>query len=89
MSGPQFFETRMGQTFYQGTMPRIARSLEKIANVMETKLDKSNKKIPKDKLLLAVIEQIDYDLEKEDTTSIHELLSFLPDKNLIDYLEEK
>jgi hypothetical protein len=31
MSGPQFFETRMGQTYYQGTMPRIAKALEAIA----------------------------------------------------------
>ena len=33
--GPQLHETRMGQTFYQGTMPRIARALERIANTLE------------------------------------------------------
>lgn len=29
--GPQFFETRMGQQYYQGTMRRIAKALETIA----------------------------------------------------------
>jgi hypothetical protein len=33
--GPEFFQTRTGQIFYQGTMPRIARALERIANVLE------------------------------------------------------
>ncbi len=28
MNGPQFFQTVMGRTFFEGTMPRIARSLE-------------------------------------------------------------
>ena len=28
MPGPKFFETRMGRTFYEGTVPRIARALE-------------------------------------------------------------
>ena len=35
MSGPQFFETRMGQTFYDGTMRRIATALEDIAKAMQ------------------------------------------------------
>ena len=26
--GPQFFQTRMGQTFYEGTMPKLARAVE-------------------------------------------------------------
>lgn len=30
----QFFETKMGRKFYEGTMPKIARSLEVIANSM-------------------------------------------------------
>jgi hypothetical protein len=34
----QFFETRMGQRYYEGTMPSIARSLEEIAK----ELTKSN-----------------------------------------------
>ena len=33
--GPEFFQTRTGQIFYQGTMPRIAKALERIANVLE------------------------------------------------------
>ncbi|APZ42619.1 hypothetical protein [Acidihalobacter ferrooxydans] len=34
---PDFFQTRMGETFYQGTMPRIADALERIANTLEAK----------------------------------------------------
>ena len=30
-NGPDFFETRMGRTFYEGTMRRIAAALENIA----------------------------------------------------------
>lgn len=37
MSGPQFFETRMGATYYQATMPRIAKALEAIAKALEVK----------------------------------------------------
>ena len=32
MPGPEFFQTKMGQRFYQSTMPRIAEALEKLAN---------------------------------------------------------
>jgi len=35
MSGPQFFQTRMGQKFYEHTMPTIADALEKIAKNSE------------------------------------------------------
>jgi hypothetical protein len=31
-SGPQFFQTRMGRTFLEGTMPRIARGLERLSD---------------------------------------------------------
>lgn len=30
----EFFQTQMGQSFYSGTMPRIARALDKIAEAM-------------------------------------------------------
>jgi hypothetical protein len=33
--GPKFFETRVGQKFYDGTMPRIAHALESIAASLE------------------------------------------------------
>jgi hypothetical protein len=29
---PEFFETRMGHHFFDGTMPRIAKALERIAD---------------------------------------------------------
>jgi len=36
MSGPQFFETGMGRKFYEGTVPRLARAVEKVAKELET-----------------------------------------------------
>lgn len=32
---PQFFETKMGQQFYDGTMRRVAHALESIATSLE------------------------------------------------------
>lgn len=37
MAGPEFFQTRMGQMFFEGTIPKIIRSLERIANALEKK----------------------------------------------------
>jgi hypothetical protein len=33
--GPSFFQTIMGHTFYEGTVPRIAKALERIAKALE------------------------------------------------------
>ena len=33
--GPSFFQTIMGHTFYEGTVPRIAKALERIAAALE------------------------------------------------------
>ena len=35
MSGPSFFQTLMGRSYYEGTLPRIARALERIAEALE------------------------------------------------------
>ena len=35
MSGPEFFQTVMGRHFYDGTMPRVAEALERIADALE------------------------------------------------------
>jgi hypothetical protein len=37
VSDVQFFQTRMGQQFYDGTMPRIAAALDKIAKALAAK----------------------------------------------------
>jgi hypothetical protein len=34
-NGPEFFQTGMGRTFYEGTMPKIAKALERLATVLE------------------------------------------------------
>ena len=33
--GPSFFQTIMGHTFYEGTVPRVAKALERIAAALE------------------------------------------------------
>lgn len=38
MPGPEFFQTGMGHKFYEGTLPRIADSLARIATAMEKTL---------------------------------------------------
>jgi hypothetical protein len=35
MSGPEFFETPMGQKFYASDVPKIAKALERIAAALE------------------------------------------------------
>jgi len=35
MSDVEFFQTLMGRRFYEGTMPRIARALDRLATVLE------------------------------------------------------
>jgi hypothetical protein len=35
MSGPAWFQTRIGQVFLEGTMPKLVRSLERIADALE------------------------------------------------------
>ena len=35
MSGPSFFQTLMGRVYYEGTLPRLVRALERIADALE------------------------------------------------------
>jgi hypothetical protein len=35
MPNPEFYQTRMGQIFYEGTMPRLFQALEHIATALE------------------------------------------------------
>lgn len=36
MTGPQFFETGMGQKFYEGTMPRLIEAIKGLADILDT-----------------------------------------------------
>lgn len=33
--GPQFFETNMGRTFYDGTLPRLVKAIDRLAKAIE------------------------------------------------------
>ncbi|MFP2895118.1 hypothetical protein [Corallococcus sp. 4LFB] len=35
MSGPAFFQTHMGQRFYEGTMPQLVRELRRLNDNLE------------------------------------------------------
>ena len=35
MTGPEFFSTRMGQRFYEATMPKVADQLERLNSNLE------------------------------------------------------
>jgi len=39
MSGPEFFQTRMGARFYEGTMPKIAEQLERLNDNLEALIE--------------------------------------------------
>ena len=43
MSEVQFFQTRMGARFYEGTMPKIAEQLERLNDNLETLIDELRK----------------------------------------------
>jgi hypothetical protein len=53
--GPKFFETRMGQTFYTATMPRLVKALEVLAGdvaalTAEVKALRAERPVPGDLL---------------------------------------
>lgn len=39
MSGVEFFQTRMGARFFEGTMPKIAEQLERLNDNLEALLE--------------------------------------------------
>lgn len=41
MAAPEFFQTVMGQRFYEGTMPKLARAAERIASGLEEQSEQS------------------------------------------------
>lgn len=43
MSGPEFFQTRMGKAFYEGTMPRLAAAAGRIAIALERLAEQNEK----------------------------------------------
>lgn len=45
--GPKFFETRMGQKFYDGDVPRVVRALESIATSLDA-IDQRQQTAPDD-----------------------------------------
>jgi len=52
MSGPSFFQTLMGRTFYEGTMPRLVKVAERIANGLERLAVQGGKDPKRDRLIV-------------------------------------
>ncbi len=44
MSGPEFFQTRMGQIFFESTLPELTRQLSRVATAMELLASKVDRK---------------------------------------------
>ena len=42
MNGPSFWQTMMGKVYYEGTLPRIAKALERIAAALEAQNAREN-----------------------------------------------
>jgi hypothetical protein len=49
MAGPEFFQTQMGRAFYEGTMPRLVKTLEKIAFELQRANDLAEKRLAREK----------------------------------------
>jgi hypothetical protein len=59
-NGPEFFQTVMGHQFYEGTMPRIAKALEKIAASLDKKDDAPDPRWPTAALDALIEQQFNY-----------------------------
>jgi hypothetical protein len=46
MSGIDFYQTVMGRAFYDGTMPKLAEALERIASALETLVEQEARRQP-------------------------------------------
>lgn len=44
MSGPQFFETRAGRTYYEVTLPNLTRQISRVADLLALIVENEEKK---------------------------------------------
>ena len=44
MSGPQFFETRAGRTYYEVTLPNLTRQISRLADLIALMVENEEKK---------------------------------------------
>ena len=47
MSGPQFFETRAGRTYYEVTVPELTRQVSRLADMLTLLVEIEEKKLEK------------------------------------------
>ena len=47
MPGPEFFQTRMGQKFYEGTMPRLVEAVNNLTAEMKRQNDLTEQQLKK------------------------------------------
>jgi len=50
--GPQFFETRMGRTFYEATMPALVDQITRLNDNIEKIIEKQNPLTPDQEIRL-------------------------------------
>ena len=73
MSGPSFFQTHMGQRFYEGTMPGLVRELKRLNDNFE-------------RLVAAVVDYDDLDETHAATSARQRVGEFLTDPLLVEML---
>jgi len=76
---PEFFETRMGQTFYNAHVPRVAKALERIADAAQqtTQRDRAQTNAL---LVLVLTPHIRAYLTQHDPMALEQALDALGDK---------
>lgn len=88
-NGPEFFQTIMGRAFYEGTMPRLVKQLEKLNENME-KLAEAKPAPQAQPPYLLLDESLDYFKGSEDPGLFNRcLLDRLPTEALRAELEER
>ena len=72
----EFYETKGGHEFYFGTMPRVAKALEKIAENLE-KGEQKESPLTKEKVLAAQRVLMDNGIEPDETSIVMLTLGYV------------
>lgn len=59
MADPEFFQTQMGQRFYEGTMPRLVRAIQELADATRFAAAAQNRQPELEQLIREAIALLD------------------------------